>query len=48
MDSSGASFDRYAEPEEIADAVAFLCSPAAKFMHGQILRVDGGLTLYAG
>lgn len=48
MDSSGPSFDRYAEPEEIADAVCFLASPAAKFMHGQVLRVDGGLTLYPG
>src|SRR5919206_65766 len=25
------SLDRYAEPEEIADAVAFLVSPASKF-----------------
>lgn len=48
MDSSGPSFDRYAEPAEIADAVAFLCSDAARFMHGQVLRVDGGLTLYPG
>jgi NAD(P)-dependent dehydrogenase (short-subunit alcohol dehydrogenase family) len=26
----------------------FLCSPEAKFIHGQVLRVDGGLTLYPG
>jgi 2-hydroxycyclohexanecarboxyl-CoA dehydrogenase len=48
MNANKASMDRYAEPEEIADAVVFLCSPEAKFMHGQILRVDGGLGLYAG
>ncbi|HEX4298524.1 MAG TPA: SDR family oxidoreductase [Devosia sp.] len=48
MDSSGKSFDRYAEPDEIADAVCFLCSPRARFIHGQVLRVDGGLTLFPG
>ncbi|HEV7277158.1 MAG TPA: SDR family oxidoreductase [Devosiaceae bacterium] len=48
MNSNKVSMDRYAEPEEIADAVSFLCGPEAKFMHGQVLRVDGGLGLYAG
>jgi 2-hydroxycyclohexanecarboxyl-CoA dehydrogenase len=48
MNSNTVSMDRDAEPEEIADAVVFLCSPEAKFIHGQLLRVDGGLQLYAG
>lgn len=48
MDSSGKSFNRYAEPAEIADAVAFLAGPHSKFINGQVIRVDGGLTLFPG
>jgi NAD(P)-dependent dehydrogenase (short-subunit alcohol dehydrogenase family) len=45
---TNASFERYADPAEIADAVAFLVGPEARFIHGQVLRVDGGLTLFPG
>ena len=48
MDSSGKSFRRYAEPGEIADAVAFLAGERSKFINGQVLRVDGGVTIFPG
>lgn len=34
---------RWGEPTDIADGVAFLCSPAASWMTGEVLRVSGGL-----
>jgi len=37
-----AVLNRIGEPEEIAEAVAFLCSDRASFITGQILSVDGG------
>ena len=36
---------RIGKPEEIADAVIFLCSPQASFIHGQAIVVDGGLSI---
>jgi meso-butanediol dehydrogenase / (S,S)-butanediol dehydrogenase / diacetyl reductase len=34
--------NRYGTPEEIAEAAGFLCSPAASYINGQVLAVDGG------
>ena len=36
---------RLGRPEEIADAVIWLCSPGASFMAGHALLVDGGFTI---
>jgi NAD(P)-dependent dehydrogenase (short-subunit alcohol dehydrogenase family) len=37
-----AGIARYGEPEEIAELMAFLVSPAARWMTGTTLRMDGG------
>jgi 3-oxoacyl-[acyl-carrier protein] reductase len=33
------------KPEEFANVAVFLCSPAASFVNGVMLQVDGGLNL---
>jgi 2-hydroxycyclohexanecarboxyl-CoA dehydrogenase len=38
-------FRRMGTPEEIANAVAFFASPDADFVTGQVLSVNGGLTM---
>jgi len=36
---------RWGTPEDVAGAATFLCSPAASFITGSVLIVDGGQTL---
>jgi meso-butanediol dehydrogenase/(S,S)-butanediol dehydrogenase/diacetyl reductase len=42
----GTPAGRVGEPEDVADVVVFLCSDLARFVTGQNIVVDGGLTLH--
>jgi Tropinone reductase 1 len=37
---------RVASPQEIASVVAFLCLPAASYVTGQEIAVDGGFSVF--
>ena len=45
MSSQAQPVARGGQPDDIANAVAFLCSDAASFMTGASLIVDGGITI---
>jgi NAD(P)-dependent dehydrogenase (short-subunit alcohol dehydrogenase family) len=39
---------RFGEPEELVGTVVWLCSPAAGFVNGIVVPVDGGFGAFSG
>ena len=40
--------DRFGDPEELVGAIVWLVSPAASFVHGAVIPIDGGFNAYSG
>jgi 3-oxoacyl-[acyl-carrier protein] reductase len=38
--------ERYGQPGEVANAIAFLASDMASYINGQVVNVDGGMVMY--
>ena len=39
---------RLVEPQDVADVIAFLCSPGASMIRGQTIYIDGGWSVDVG
>ncbi|XP_047054104.1 noroxomaritidine/norcraugsodine reductase-like [Lolium rigidum] len=46
-ESARVALGRMGEPEEVASLVSFLCMPAASYITGQVICIDGGRTIAA-
>lgn len=44
----GTPMKRYGKPEELIGGIAYLCSPAASFVTGSSLAIDGGFGAFCG
>ena len=39
---------RFGDPDDLMGAIIYLCSPAARFVTGTIMMVDGGVNAFSG
>ena len=39
---------RFGVPDDLVGTVVWLLSPASKFVHGTVVRIDGGFAAFSG